>query len=428
MHARNFFSFVILSTTCCCVSSEKVVLIENGPIVGDELEDFYAFRGIPYAEAPVGDFRFAAPKPYSTKWNGKKEFKNYGEVCAQYDHLGYDFKGSEDCLTLNVFLPKSVANSVNKVPVIFFIHGGAFMFGSAKFYLPEIIMKAQNMILVTVNYRLGILGFLSTEDEVIPGNFGMKDQVEALRWVQRNIEVFNGDSDKVTIVGYSAGGASVQLHYMSPLTDGLFNNGISHSGVAINPWVMQENSREKAHQIAAYTNCPEDHQQLLTCLREKPAEDLVMLAKHFQSFLYNPFSPFGVVVESPSKTAFLTDHPMDLLEKGNFKKLPWLLSQTQDEGLYPTAEFYDEEILRTINDKWNEFAPFILDFNGTTDDAKTKLEVSKETRLKYLGKLPITKKNFLDFNDVSKKNFSQTTIHKIFFHRLSQIVCSSMEL
>ena len=109
------------------------------------------------------------------------------------------------------------------------------MFGGGKLCLAENIMKAQNMILVTMNYRLGILGFMSTEDEVIPGNFGLKDQVSALQWIQRNIEAFNGDPRRVTITGFSAGGASVHFHYLSHKSDGLFQNGISHSGVAINP-------------------------------------------------------------------------------------------------------------------------------------------------------------------------------------------------
>lgn len=393
--------FVILSSLVCCVIGLKVVDIESGPIVGDELEEFIAFRGVPYAESPVGDLRLAPPKPFAGKWTQPREFKNYGEVCAQWDHLSYAFAGSEDCLTLNVFAPKSVLNSKKKAPVIFYIHGGAFMFGGAKFYWPENIMKAQNMILVTVNYRLGILGYLSTEDKTIPGNFGMKDQVEALRWVQRNIAAFNGNAKKVTIVGYSAGGASVHLHYMSPLSEGLFNNGISHSGVAINPWVMMENAKEKAHRVAALLNCPKESKAALKCLRGKSAEELVIQAKHFQPYMYNPFSPFGVTVEPKSDIAFLTEEPMKLLLKGKFKKLPWLLSQTQDEGLYPAAEFYDNEILEHFDKNWEELAPFLLDFNGTTTSASRKLQASKTIRKHYLGSQPISKENFMPFDDVS---------------------------
>lgn len=101
----------------------EIVKIEGGKIVGENLENFFAFRGIPYAEAPVGDLRFAPPKPYSQSWNGLKDSKNYSAVCAQYDHFGYIYEGEEDCLTLNVFVPKSVMYATGKFPVIFFIHG-----------------------------------------------------------------------------------------------------------------------------------------------------------------------------------------------------------------------------------------------------------------------------------------------------------------
>lgn len=102
---------------------DKIVKIEGGKIVGENLETFFAFRGIPYAKAPVGDLRFAPPQPYSEKWEGLKNTKNYSAVCAQYDHFGYVYEGDEDCLTLNVFVPKSVMYADAKFPVIFFIHG-----------------------------------------------------------------------------------------------------------------------------------------------------------------------------------------------------------------------------------------------------------------------------------------------------------------
>lgn len=379
-------------------ASNHIVTIEGGRIVGEERENFYAFRGIPYADSPIGDLRFASPKRYSQKWNGLRRYDNYSDVCSQYDHFGYVYEGSEDCLTLNVFVPKSIVQSYKKIPVIFFIHGGAFMYGGGKTYGPEFLMDSQSLILVTVNYRLGILGFLSTEDLAIPGNFGLKDQVEALKWVKRNIEAFNGDPNRVTIVGFSAGGASVHLHYMSRLTDGLFNNGISHSGVSINPWVMMENAREKANHLAAYTGCPQDdHIDMLKCLREKPAEELVMFAKTYQPFLYNPFTPFGVVVEPEADGAFLIDHPLNILTKGNFKKLPWFVSQTEDEGLYPAAEFYDDDILKTINDHWSEFAPFIFDFNGTTTDASKKTTISQKIHHFYLEDQIISKTSYHSF-------------------------------
>lgn len=397
----KFASFFAIFFFHFCVSDTNVINTANGPIVGEEFENFYAYRGIRYAEAPVGELRLAPPKQYLDTWNETREFKNYGSSCATYTHIGYVYEGSEDCLFLNVFVPKMVAESQDKFPVLFNIHGGCFMFGTGSDFAPENVMSAQNMILVTINYRLGILGFLSTEDGVIPGNFGLKDQVEALKWVQRNIEAFNGDSRRVMIMGNSAGGASVHFHYMSKLSDGLFNNGFSHSGTALNPWVLVQNAREKAHRVAHLVNCSQDSTLLLDCLRQVPPDELVVTAKHFQPFLYNPFTPFGPIVEPDSAEAFLSEHPLVLLREGRVRNSPWFSSNVQDEGLYPAAEFYSDGYLPVINDNWSKYAPFILVFNDTTSDESKKEQVSLEIRRHYMGIQPITERNFGAFNDVN---------------------------
>ncbi|CAO1363125.1 unnamed protein product [Diamesa serratosioi] len=383
-------------------SERTVVKIEPGDIVGDKRGNFYAYEAIPYAEPVVGDNRYELPKQYAQTWTGKKEFKKVGPICLQWNHFPDNvLLGDEDCLTLNVYVPEAVVNALEPAPVVFYIHGGAFMFGGALYYGPENLMDAQNVILVTVNYRLGILGFLSTEDEVLPGNLGLKDQVEALKWVQKNIRAFNGDPDKVTISGYSAGGASVQLFYMSELTNGLFQNGISHSGVALNPWVMCENSREKAYKVASLVDCPTDsHEEMVKCLKGKPAGELVKQAEHFQPFLYNPFSPFGVVVEQASPTAFLTDYPENILKNKKSKNLPWLATICQDEGLYPAAQLYNDDYLETLDKGWNEHAKALLDFNGTTTDETLKVDISIKIRDYYLQQEVISKDSYFKLRDI----------------------------
>lgn len=387
------------------ITEKNIVRIEPGEILGEKRGNFYAYEALPYAEPVIGANRYEIPKQYAQTWIGKKDFKKVGPVCLQWNHFpNNELIGDEDCLTLNVYVPEAVANAVEPAPVVFYIHGGAFMFGGALYYGPENLMNAQNVILVTVNYRLGILGFLSTEDEVLPGNLGLKDQVEALKWVQRNIRAFNGNPDKVTISGYSAGGASVQLFYMSELTNGLFQNGISHSGVALNPWVMCENSKEKAYKVASLVDCPTNsHEEMVKCLKEKPAGDLVKTAVNFQPFLYNPFSPFGVVVEKPSPTAFLTDYPENILKNKKTKNLPWLATICQDEGLYPAAELYRDDYLERLDKEWNELAKSLLDFNGTTTDEAKKVEFSTKIREYYLKDEAITKDSFFKLRDVSKE-------------------------
>lgn len=388
-----------------------IVVIENGKIVGNDVDNYVEFLGIPYAEPPVGDLRFSPPQKYSQTWKNVREFKNYSDVCAQYDHFGYLYHGNEDCLTLNVYVPNSVINSNILIPVIVYIHGGAFMFGGGKLYGAKYLMNAENVILVTINYRLGVLGFLSTEDKTIAGNFGLKDQVEALKWIQTNIEAFKGDKTKVTISGFSAGGASVHLHYMSQTSEGLFNNGISHSGTALDPWVMMEKGKEKAHDLAASVNCPyKNHKKMLECLRNVTAMDLVLFASHYQPFLYNPFSPFGVSVEVEHDGAFLIQHPKKSLENGNIRKLHWLMSQTQDEGLYPCSEFHNAKDLKTINDQWTFLAPFLFDYNSTTDNEDFKQRISKEIRENYLQNRTINIESYSQLLQVNLIEFYSNLI------------------
>jgi len=303
------------------------------------------------------------------------------------------------------------------------------MFGGSAYYFPDHIMDNEKMILVTVNYRLGILGFLSTEDEVLPGNLGMKDQVEALKWVQRNIRTFNGNPNRVTLVGYSAGGASVQLHYVSPLSQGLFKNGISHSGSALNPWVFMEKAREKSHKVAEYMNCPhDDHTKMLKCLKQKPVEELVMSLKNFQPFLYNPFSPLGLVVEPAHESAFISKHPRSLLENGKFSHRPWLFTQVKDEGLYPGAEFYSkQEFLDEIDENWENIAPYILHYNDETDNNDKLAKASERIRKFYMGDENICRKNFKAFINVGILFMNKLIFDNILFSliRLLLIVYSS---
>lgn len=205
-------------------SNDPQILTESGLVLGTwdysiSGRKYASFEGIPYAEPPTGKLRFERPVKKG-KWNGTWEATNQIS-CIQYYHYtepGDDFvKGDEDCLYVNVYSANTEAEKL--LPVIIFIHGGAFMFNSGTTYGPKILMN-RDLVYVTFNYRLGPLGFLSTEDEIVPGNNGIRDQILALEWIQTNIECFGGDPDSITLTGMSAGGASVQLHFMSPLSEG----------------------------------------------------------------------------------------------------------------------------------------------------------------------------------------------------------------
>uniref|UniRef100_A0A182R2N0 Carboxylic ester hydrolase n=1 Tax=Anopheles funestus TaxID=62324 RepID=A0A182R2N0_ANOFN len=372
-------------------ATEVKVTIKNGPIVGQQREGHFAFEGIPYAKPPIGNRRFAASELIEERWHEPKNTTRVGPVCLQWSHLksgDNKMEGEEDCLFLNVYTTNLSADAL--LPTIVHLHGGAFMYGGGGYFRPDFLLQRQ-LILVTVNYRLGPLGFLSTEDDVIAGNFGLKDQVTALQWVQKNIKYFGGDANKVTLSGFSAGSASVHLHYLSPLSRGLFHRAIGHSGSALNPWVMVEQSAEKAKLIAAGAGCPfdENSKELLQCLRQLPAEKIVRQVPKLQDFLYNPYSPLGVVIEKRGKynsQPFLSEDPRDLTRAGRVAKIPLLLSVTEAEGLYPAAEFFSNvSYLQHINDHWNDVLPSILDYKYAVRDGHQRDALSQVIRAHYLG-------------------------------------------
>ncbi|KAJ4450567.1 hypothetical protein ANN_01994 [Periplaneta americana] len=182
------------------------------------------------------------------------------------------------CVTRDVVDVQLPAESVDKPKaVMVWIHGGGFYMGSGNTRIngPEYLMTG-DVVLVTFNYRLGALGFLSTEDGQTCSNCGLKDQAVALRWVQRNIAQFGGDPHNVTIFGVSAGGGSVHFHLLSPMSRGLFHRAIAMSGVALNPWALVEAPRDRAFRLGAVLGChTTDSTELVRFLRSVPARELI---------------------------------------------------------------------------------------------------------------------------------------------------------
>lgn len=216
------------------------------------------------------------PVPISDPF-GKINALNVAEVCTQYHSINDRIYGKEDCLYLNVYSP--TRNASKRLPVIFWIAGGGFQFGAGSYYGGKFLMD-RDLILVTFNYRVGPFGFLSTGDEVVPGNMGLKDQVLALKWVSDNIEYFGGDPTKVTLTGVSAGGASVHYHYLSPMSAGLFQNGISFSGTSLAPWAFANDTTQTTKTLAEALACPiEKSTVMIECLQEVSASTIVNTVK-----------------------------------------------------------------------------------------------------------------------------------------------------
>ncbi|XP_060526017.1 carboxylic ester hydrolase-like isoform X2 [Cylas formicarius] len=252
----------------------------------------------------------------------------------------------EDCLLLNVFTPNTSPDE--PLPVMFYIYGGGFNSGSIWDYTPDFFMDTGNMIIVVVNYRISSFGFLSTGDDVIPGNAGLKDQLLGLKWVNKYISAFGGDPSKVTLVGQSAGAASVAFHILSPQSAGLFRGALAGSGTSLNPWAYNKDQVEMSFGTVATLNSQfrdsRNSTEILAYLQTADAKDIDAATLEYsyaigninnqqlqQAFFYAP------VVEHHDNEPFLTDLPYESLEKGNFNKVPLLIGTSSEEGLSSLA-------------------------------------------------------------------------------------------
>uniref|UniRef100_A0ABM0MJH9 Carboxylic ester hydrolase n=1 Tax=Saccoglossus kowalevskii TaxID=10224 RepID=A0ABM0MJH9_SACKO len=300
-----------------CNADRPIVEISTGTLIGT-VEEFssefvdgstrtvHVYRGIPYAEPPVGGLRFAPPKP-KTPWQGEYDATDFRTACIQPDSPGIpiDKIQDEDCLHINVYVPQPrKANT----PVMFWIHGGGFNVGSGtRMYDSTILSSLNDVIVVTINYRVGPLGFLSTGDDVASGNYGFLDQVEALRWVQQNIAAFGGDPDTVTIFGESAGAALQQC-------PGLFLSDASKTN-------------KIAHGQGKLVGCEKDNsKELIECLRTVPADkfrDVSDVTKVV--FDIGTLVPFTPTIDGH----FIHEDPMELIAKKAFNSEELMIGKKQ---------------------------------------------------------------------------------------------------
>lgn len=248
------------------------VTTTEGDIKGVTLEGkegIRVFRGIPYAEPPVGELRFAPTVPAQDRSETLQLSEAFGNSCVQIDLAVRAPAGNEDCLYLNVYAPESGEN----LPVMVWIHGGAFVFGNGGGEYDPTRLVREDVIVVTLNYRLGLLGFLAHPNlESDGGNFGLMDQQQALRWVKENAAAFGGDPDNVTIFGESAGGHSVMSHIVSPRAEDekLFQRAIVQSG-SYAPFQQSKAAAQATGETAATALGCADEATVATCLRALPA-------------------------------------------------------------------------------------------------------------------------------------------------------------
>ncbi|XP_071460785.1 cocaine esterase-like [Marmota flaviventris] len=290
----------------------------------------HTFLGIPFAKPPLGPLRFAAPEP-PEPWSGVRDGTSHPAMCLQNADImnieDLNLQGinwppspmSEDCLYLSIYAPAHAREGTN-LPVMVWIHGGALVMGSASMFDGSILSAIENVLVVTIQYRLGVLGFFSTGDQHATGNWGYLDQVAALRWVQQNIAHFGGNPDQVTIFGASAGGTSVSSHVVSPVSQGLFHGAIMESGVALLPDLITSSSKDVSTMVANLSACGQvESEALVSCLRGKSEQEMLAITK--------PFKIIPAVVDG----AFLPRHPQELLASADFQRVPSIIGVTNDE-------------------------------------------------------------------------------------------------
>ncbi|KOB64474.1 Odorant degrading enzyme CXE16 [Operophtera brumata] len=280
-----------------------------------------------------------------------------------------------------------MSSSSKPLPVLVYIHAGGFysVSGRSDVAGPEYLLD-RDIVLVTINYRLASLGFLSTGDALAPGNNGLKDQVTALRWIQNNIAAFGGDPNLVTISGYSAGGFSVMLHTVSPMSKGLFHRAVSMSGSPISQIQLPSHQKHLAERQAKLLNCSTDSSKaILDCLQTKSSKELGDSTDDMFDLGYDPTLLWLPIVEPDfGQERFLPMHPLEALQKGKMHSVPYIVSQTQDEFFWKAFSILNNETrTNTMQTEWHRIAAIAFNL------AEPSGAAADELRRAYLDSNPV---------------------------------------
>lgn len=343
--ASSMLLLCLLLSTANAAERGTTVNTDAGAIEGSAKGGVISFKGIPYAAPPVGQLRWREPQPVA-KWSGTRRADTFGKACMQKPGLSAENGGepgelSEDCLTLNVWTPALSPSA--KLPVIVWIHGGAFVFGAGSVPIYDgAAMAKKGAVFVSINYRLGPLGFfahpaLDKGKSGGPYNLGMLDQVAALKWVKANIAKFGGDAADITLMGQSAGGKSVLWHFASPLSRGLFHKGIAES-VYILPDAKLDKGREVSSKIASAVGL-DGANASLDDLRKVSADRFFDIADKDAAL-----GPVGIVGD-----AMLPRSIAETFQAGSEARLPLIIGNTSnDSSVIAAFGVSPEEIMKKL--------------------------------------------------------------------------------
>ncbi|XP_054856542.1 fatty acyl-CoA hydrolase precursor, medium chain-like [Eublepharis macularius] len=332
-------------------SAPPEVLTKYGRLRGQRIKvsalkkDVDVFLGIPYAKPPVGHLRFAPPV-LAEPWSGLRDATTFPPMCLQDPVAGQTLSDafstrkenvpltiSEDCLYLNVY---TVARSDTKpkLPVMVWIHGGGLLLGAASTYDGSVLAASEDVVVVAIQYRLGILGFFSSGDATARGNWGFHDQVAALQWIQENIAAFGGDPGSVTIFGESAGACSTSALVLSPLAKGLFHKAISESGAAVINAFIDFHPAELAKKITESAGCEtSSSSEMVRCLKGKTEDEILQttLKMEFTTVRVEKDEKHVVFFPAVVDGVFLPRPPKELLAEKKINNVPYITGVNNHE-------------------------------------------------------------------------------------------------
>uniref|UniRef100_A0A8W7P3T3 Carboxylic ester hydrolase n=1 Tax=Anopheles coluzzii TaxID=1518534 RepID=A0A8W7P3T3_ANOCL len=361
------------------------VQVQQGSVYGvrDKLpngQSYYYFKGVPYAKAPVGALRFKSPAPLEKFAVSYLDCTRERSNCLGLDVLTKEISGSEDGLFLNIYTPKL---------------GKRDDPGTAA-------GDGEGVIVVTLNYRLGVLGFLCMPDAGIEGNAGLKDQRAALRWISENIGVFGGDASNVTLFGASSGAIAVNFHCLSPESKRYFHKAILQSGSIYTEFAFQEQPEEKARRLAKLLgHSPATDGEVYEILRAAPARKLFELQplvltereKAVERLFQIPFLP--VIERSDSPNALITRHPTEILSEPNSMDIPIILGYNERDGMMVLIDAI--KTLAAYNAEPERFIPRTVALDYFSPEARA---LGEEIREFYFGARPVCRDTLNQLTDV----------------------------
>ena len=352
------FLFSVLMLSQDAISAEAV-RIESGLIQGTVEDGLSVYRGIPFAAPPVGELRWRAPQPVS-KWEGILPADKFGPASIQSNPAIANLPPpSEDCLYLNVWTPAK--SQKDRLAVMVWIHGGGFVAGTPaeKLYHGDFLAK-KGVVVVSIGYRLGILGFLAHPDLInendrhVSGNYGLLDMIAGLKWVQKNISAFGGDPGRITIFGESAGGIAVSMLCVSPLAKGLFHRAISQSGGSFGPIRAGGGPGENVQSLADAEKAGKAWAQKAGAstaaeLRNLPPEKLMV-------------SIPGEGLAWPIMDGWvIPDDQYKIYQAGKYNDTPIMVGYNSDEGAAFPGARTPEEHIDHVHDRYGDFAERLLE-------------------------------------------------------------------